>query len=119
MPDWIVKYWVQWVFGLITSALAAGYLRLSKKFKRNREEARERAEKDAREIQALKNGVRSLLYRQLVKDCEDTIKRGYCPVDEKTTILKSYDSFKELGDDLAVRNLVQTIEQLPTIPLNT
>lgn len=27
MLDWIIKYWVQWLFGLICAALLAGYRR--------------------------------------------------------------------------------------------
>ena len=31
--DWIIRYWVQWLFGLISAALLAGYRRLAKQEK--------------------------------------------------------------------------------------
>ena len=31
--DWIIRYWVQWLFGLICAALLAGYRRLAKRVK--------------------------------------------------------------------------------------
>ena len=34
MPEWITKYWIEWVFTLIVAALSAGYARLDKKFKK-------------------------------------------------------------------------------------
>ena len=54
MPEWIAKYWIQWLFGIVTSILAAGYAKLSKKFKENKEEQRKKAEQDAKEMKALK-----------------------------------------------------------------
>ena len=38
MPDWIIKYWVQWLFGLICAALLAGYRHLAKRVKEQEEE---------------------------------------------------------------------------------
>ena len=38
MLDWIIRYWVQWLFGLICAALLAGYRRLAKRVKEQEEE---------------------------------------------------------------------------------
>lgn len=115
MPDWIAKYWVQWIFGVITSILAAGYAKLSKKFKDNKEEQRKKAEQDAKEMQALKDGMRSMLRRQIIKDCEDAISLKHCNVDSKSTINNMYSSFKALGDELAIKQLVDVVQSLPTM----
>lgn len=114
MPDWIVKYWVQWVFGIITTILAAGYAKLSKKFKDNREEQRKKAEQDAKEMRALKDGMRSILRRQIIIDCEKAVNEKHCSVDSKSTINNMYASFKALGDELAIKQLVETVQSLPT-----
>jgi len=115
MPEWITKYWVQWIFGVITSILAAGYAKLSKKFKDNREEQRKKAEQDAREMQALKDGMRSILRRQIIQDCEKAIAEKHCTVDSKSTINNMYESFKALGDESAIKQLVDTVVSLPTL----
>lgn len=115
MAEWITKYWLQWIFGIITSILAAGYAKLSKKFKDNRKEQREKAEQNAREMKALKDGMRSMLRRQIIFDCEKAIVEKHCTVDSKSTINNMYSSFKALGDESAIRQLVETVESLPTM----
>lgn len=115
MPDWITKYWVQWIFGIITSILAAGYAKLSKKFKDAKEEQRKKAEQDAKEMKALKDGMRSILRRNIIRDCEEAIRDKHCPVDSKTTINDMYESFKALGDEAAIGQLVKVVSTLPTI----
>lgn len=115
MPEWITKYWAQWIFGIITSILAAGYAKLSKKFKDAKEDQKRQAEQDAKEMQALKDGMRSILRRQIIRDCEDAISSKHCPVDMKTTINDMYESFKALGDEPAIGQLVSVVTSLPTI----
>ena len=39
MLDWIIRYWVQWLFGLICAALLAGYRRLAKRVKEQEEDS--------------------------------------------------------------------------------
>ena len=114
MPDWIVKYWVQWIFGIFTTILAAGYAKLSKKFKDNKEEQKKKAEQNAKEMQALKDGMRSLLRRNIMSDCEKAVCEKYCSIDSKSTISNMYTSFKALGDELAIKQLVETVLSLPT-----
>jgi len=115
LPEWITKYWLQWIFGIITSILAAGYAKLSKKFKDTKDEQKRKAEQDAKEMQALKDGMRSILRRQIIRDCEEAVKEKYCPVDTKTTINDMYESFQALGDEVAIGQLVKVVQSLPTI----
>lgn len=115
MPEWITKYWIQWIFGIITSILAAGYAKLSKKFKDTKEEQRKKAEEDAKQMQALKDGMRSILRRQIIRDCEEALAQHKCPVDTKTTINDMYESFKALGDEVAINQLVRSINALSTM----
>ena len=52
--DWIIKYWVQWLFGLICAALLAGYRRLAKRVKEQEEERK-----------AIKEGLLAILHDRL------------------------------------------------------
>ena len=116
MPEWIEKWWIQWVFGLITAALTAGYARLTSKLKKQKEAADQRAEQDAKELKALKDGMRSILRRQLINDCENALVQKYCPVDRKRTIDDMYRSFEALGKEEAIKQLKETVMGLPTMP---
>lgn len=65
-------------------------------------------------MKALKDGMRSILRRQIIQDCEKAIVETRCSIDGKSTIHNMYDSFKALGDEAAIRQLVETVEHLPT-----
>lgn len=58
MLDWIIRYWVQWLFGLICAALLAGYRRLAKRVKEQEEERK-----------AIKAGLLAILHDRLYAEC--------------------------------------------------
>ena len=104
MPDWIVKYWVEWIFGLLIAGLGVLYKHLSKKVQQNKEENA-----------AIREGVRSLLRRQIIADCEDALSEGYCPTTTKDTIQDMYKSYHALGGNGTVTKLVDQLMDLPTL----
>ena len=114
MPEWVVKYWVEWVFGLVVAGLAWCVKHLSSKVKAERK-AREALERQAQEeTEALKDGMRSLLRRQILLDCETAQAAGWCDSTKKGTIQDMYDAYHGLGGNGVVEATVrQVIEDLP------
>ena len=105
MIEWVVKYWLQWVFGLIIAGLTAYCRHLSKAVKAERE-------KQA----ALREGMRSLLKRQIIMDCEQAIAQGYCPAATKDPIEDMYCSYHALGGNGVVTSIKAQMMDLPTVP---
>ena len=116
LPEWIVKYWVEWLFGLIVAGFGWIIRRLSKKIKTERE-AREQLARDADERQAaLEDGMRALLRRQILADCEMAQDRGYCPAKVKETISVMFEAYSRLGGNGVVTPTVhQVIDELPIV----
>jgi hypothetical protein len=114
MPEWIVKYWLQWLFGVVIAGLTAAVKHLYGKMKKERQVALDKAEQDAKEMKALKDGMRSILRRQLIADCEEAIEQRYCHIDKKRTIDDMYSSFEALGKEEAIKQLKDTVMALPT-----
>ena len=114
MPDWISKWWITWLFGVVTAILSGAYARLSHKFKKDREASRMKAEQDAKEMKALKDGMRSILRRQIIYDCEQALNDKFCPVDKKRSIEDMYNSFEAFGKEVAIEQLKNTVINLPT-----
>lgn len=109
MPEWVVKYWSEWVFGLIITGLSIVIKSLHKKLK---EEKRQREE----ENKAIKDGMKSLLRRQILADCENAQSQGHCDSRKKETINEMYDAYHALGGNGVVSSAVrQVIEDLPII----
>ena len=117
MPEWVIKYWAEWAFGTILAILAALFKHLSNKFKREREERIEKEKKNAEEIAALKDGVRSLLRRNIISDCEKAQQNSYCDIMARDTLKDMFDSYKALGGNGIVKGLVDETFELPTYKL--
>ena len=54
MLEFIAKYWMQWVFGIVAGGLTAAYRSLSKKIKAQKEENK-----------AIKDGLLAILHDRL------------------------------------------------------
>ena len=104
MLDWIIKYWMQWAFGLITAGLLAYIRHLSKQIKKERAEQK-----------ALRDGMKSLLKRQIIYDCEAAVLAGFCDTQRKDTIKDMYDSYSALGGNGVVTQLKDQMMKLPTV----
>lgn len=114
MPEWVIKYWVEWVFGLIIAGLGFAVKHISSKVKAERA-AREALELQAKqETEALKAGMKSLLRRQILSDCEAAQAAGWCDSTKKGTIQAMYEAYHGLGGNDVVTSAVrQVIDDLP------
>jgi len=104
MPEWITKYWVEWVFGIIAAGMAWVIRRLSVRIK-----------KEQAENEALRDGMRSLLRAQIVENSERALRDGWCGVRLRDTIVDLYTSYHALGGNGAVTSLVEQTMQLPAV----
>lgn len=104
MPEWVTKYWIEWAFGLVAAGLVAYIRVIAKQVKKEREEQR-----------ALRDGMRSLLRRQLIIDCEKALADGYCPMGTRDTIEDMYKSYHSLGGNSNVTHLKAQVMNIPTI----
>ena len=66
MLEFIIKYWMEWVFGIVAGGLTLAYRRLSKKVK---------VQKD--ENKAMKDGLKAILHDRLYQSCNYYIARGW------------------------------------------
>lgn len=102
--EWIVKYWIEWAFGLLIAALTAYCRHISKALKKEKDEHK-----------ALRDGMRSLLKRNIIEDCEKAISDGYCSAATKDTIEDMYESYHALGGNGVVTRLKDQMLDLPTV----
>lgn len=104
VPEWIVKYWIEWVFGLVTGGVAVYCRHIAKQVRKEREEQK-----------ALRDGMRSLLRRQIIADCEQAAREGYCETKMKDTINDMYTAYHALGGNGVVSRLKEQTMNLPVI----
>lgn len=101
MWDFVMKYWLEVVFGLIVAGLSAAYGRLEKKFK---------AEK--RKNAAIETGLRGILRIQILDTYDRCIANGRkISVSRKDAVASIYQSYCALGDtvDDTIKTLYEEI----------
>lgn len=86
MPEWIVKYWAEWAFGLVAAALTAAYRGLSKRVKAREDESK-----------AIKDGILAILHDRLYSECMRYIAQGYIDTAGLHNLEYIYRSYHALG----------------------
>ena len=108
MWDFIVKYWMQFAFGLVVAGLSAAYARLSKKFKA------ERAKN-----QAIENGLKGILRIQILDTYDRCVACGrVISVSRKDAIASVYRSYVALCEnheevDDTIKQLYEELVHMP------
>ena len=104
MPEWVSKYWVEWVFGLIIAGLTWMVRRLSARIK-----------KEQAENQALRDGMKALLKINLEKECERCQRDGWCGTVKRGTIADMYAAYTGLGGNHGLGSVVEQTLALPAV----
>ena len=107
MLDFIVKYWLEAVFGLIVAGLSGAYAHLARKFK---------AEKAKNA--AIENGLRGILRIQILDTYDRCVAAGkVISVSRKDAVVSIYQSYCALGDtvDDTIKNLYEEIVHMTII----
>lgn len=117
MPEWIVKYWTEWLFSLVIAGMGWLMKRLSNKLKREKAAREELAREADERNRALEDGMRALLRRQILIDCEAAQIAGWCTAKDKETISVMHDAYAALGGNGVVTPIVhKVVEDLPITP---
>lgn len=102
MLDFIVKYWLEALFGGIVAVLSAGYANLSKRLK---------AEKAKN--QAIENGLRDILRIQILDNYEKCVSAGNTiTVSRKDAIDSAYKSYHALGGNGTITQIHKEIMEM-------
>lgn len=104
MWDFIVKYWLEFLFGIIVAALSASYASLVRRFKQEKA-------KNA----AIENGLRGILRIQILDTYDKCVADGKkISVSRKDAIVSIYQSYVALGDhvDDTIRQLYDELVRM-------
>ena len=97
--EWLLKHWLEFVFGIITAAIGAGYARLRKALKRER----------AKNI-AIENGLKGILRINIIDTYDKCSADGHISISRKDAIVDVYRSYIALCE--SQEDVDDTIKQL-------
>lgn len=105
MWEFVVKYWLEFVFGLIVAGLSAAYTHLSKRFKA--EQAKN---------QAIENGLRDILRIQILDSYDRCVQNGrVISVSRKDAIDSAYKSYHALGGNGTITQAHREIMEMTIV----
>lgn len=99
MPEWIARYWLEALFGVIVALLTFLYRRLAKRIKR---------------LSAVEMGVQALLRDRIVQTYNHYHEKEFCPIYARENVEALYQQYKDLGGNGTVTTLVNRLKELPT-----
>lgn len=98
MTDFILKYWLEFIFGIVTAVLTAAYINVRKKLKRNK---------------IIEQAILAMLHDRLYQACIAYIERGWCDVEDKRNLEYLYAPYKELGGNGTCKQMYEQCQLLP------
>jgi len=97
--DYIIKYWLEFAFGLIVAGMGFVYRKIDCKLQ---------------EQEALKMGMQALLRDRIIQAFNYHIEKGYCHIHDKDNINNLYNQYHVLGGNGIVDDMFRKICELPT-----
>ena len=105
MRDWIIKYWLNALFGVATGALGWAVKRM-----RKRQKAQEA------EQAAIKQGMLALLHDRIYSAYAECQKKGYASVEDLRNLDYLYQPYHRLGGNGTGTELFERVKKMPTEP---
>ena len=104
MLEWLIKYWLEVLFGGVLTALGVIARNLNKKLK-----------KEQQRNEAIENGVRDMLRLTILDNYEKCKSAGVISVARKDAVDSAYRSYHLLGGNGVITQVHKEIMEMPII----
>lgn len=108
MKDIIIKYWIEFILGLITTGLGVAFKSLAKKYKANHD----KVNKNAEDVSKIKQAIVAILATSITTSYDKCMEKNYCSVNMLRSITTEYNFYMEFGGDGTITTLYNEIVSL-------
>ncbi|MCQ2299993.1 MAG: hypothetical protein MJZ81_07720 [Bacteroidales bacterium] len=105
MVEFIARYWLQWLFGLVAAGFGLMYRNLAKRLHQEQEKRK-----------ALEDGMLALLRNGIVDGYNRCQEKGCCPIYVRENLTKMYTAYHNLGGNGVITGLMDDIKKMPVSP---
>lgn len=102
MDDFIIKYWLQVLFGAVLTVLGFCTKRITTNLK-----------KEMVDQKSIKAGVQAILRDRLIQSYNKHTVLGYCEIHDRDNIVNLYDQYHALGANGVMDSLIDEVLALP------
>ena len=104
MWEWLVKYWLEVLFGCVTAGVGIALRQISKNMKKEKERSK-----------AIEDGVRDILRINILDTYDKCKTEGKITVSRKDAIDSAYQSYHALGGNGTITQVHNEIMEMPII----
>lgn len=104
MIDFVLRYWVEFLFGVVAGGLTVVCHRLSARVKKQ---------------DAVGLGVQALLRDRIIQAYNHYQEKEYCPIYGLENVQGMYVQYHALGGNGTITELVERLKDMPTEPPKT
>lgn len=108
MVEWICKYWLEVLFGLVTAGFGIISRSLSKKLSQQKIRS-----------EAIENGMRDMLRLTILDNYERCKSAGCISVSRKDALDSAYQSYHALGGNGTITQIHKEIMEMPIMTSQT
>lgn len=106
LKEFVVEWWIQAIFGLVLTGLTVAVKNIIKENKKCSEETK-------KEQEAIKRGIRSMLYYSICKEATEVKERGKIKREEIRDLEHLFESYSDLGGNGVAKKLFDECMSLP------
>lgn len=114
MEEFIVKYWLEFLFSLIIGII--GYF--VKKIKKKQEEQAKKQEEQEKKNKAIENGVQALLRNELIKNFRIYKANGEITLLDKENMEHLFEQYFALGGNGTMHDVYKEFQEIPIKIIN-
>lgn len=98
MIEFIFKYWIEWLFGLIIAGMGVIYRQLRSNINENK---------------AVKDGIKGILHNEIIYRCKKLLIIGYVTPDDLEELEYLFKPYKGLNGNGTAEKLIDRVYNLP------
>ncbi|SEN79789.1 hypothetical protein SAMN05216454_1147 [Peptostreptococcus russellii] len=106
IKDFIIEWWIQAVFGIILTGLTVAVKNIVR-------ENKKRDQENKKEQEAIKMGIKTILYYNICKEAADIKNRGKIKREEIRDLEYLFKSYSNLGGNGVAKKLYEECMELP------
>ena len=102
MKEFIIKYWLEFLFGIISAFIISSFKKLKQK-----------QEEQENKNKAIENGVQALLRNELIRRYREYESKGEMSILDKENIEHMFKEYENLGGNGTVKQMYDELLELP------
>jgi hypothetical protein len=103
MSDFIIKYWLNALFGLAVAVLGTVCIRLKSRLSM---------------YEVMKQAILALLHDRLYEACKFNIQRGWASIEDKRNLEYMFVPYSKMGGNGTCKIMYERCQELPYEPAN-